>query len=341
MPTRQERDERRRNGLCMWCGVKFIAGHTCLRSQLYHMLVESEGDNDAEHEEFSDCLDSLDDSSGGQQGEGDRPIIALHALFGTDGFQTMCIQGSVKNQKLVILVDTGSTHNFVDQSVIKRVGAPLQPIASLMVTVANGEKLRSQEFCAALQFEVQGESVLADFFVLPLRGCDMVLGVQWLVTVGPILWDFQQLTMQFSIGARLVKWQGLMAGQLFLMTKKQAAKLCVMEGKGTCALMLTGSSQSQLQSLYASKEGSRVLPPDLQHLLNQYAHLFAIPTGLPPPRTHDHSISLTDETQPVKIRPYRYPVVQKNELEGIVAEMLQAGLIRDITSSFASPVVLD
>ena len=119
--------------------------------------------------------------------------------------------------------------------------------------------------------------------------------VQWLVIVRPILWDFQQLTMQFSIGVRLVKWQGLMVGQLFLMTKKQAAKFCVMEGKGTYALMFTGSSQGQLHSLHTAKEGFRVLPPDLQHLLNQYAHLFAIPTGLPPFQTHDYSI------RPVKI----------------------------------------
>ena len=33
-------------------------------------------------------------------------------------------------------------------------------------------------------------------------------------------------------------------------------------------------------------------------------------------------------------------MVQKNELESIVAEMLQVGIIRDNTSSFPSPVVL-
>ena len=107
-----------------------------------------------------------------------------------------------------------------------------------MVIVANGEKLKAQEFCSGLQIEVQGESIMVDFFVLPLRGCDMVLGVQWLITVGPILWDFQQLTMQFSIGDRMIKWQGLLSGRLFIMTKKQSSKLSVMEGKGTCALML-------------------------------------------------------------------------------------------------------
>ena len=33
--------------------------------------------------------------------------------------------------------------------------------------------------------------------VLPLGGCDIALGIQWLRTLGPILWDFEKLTMEF------------------------------------------------------------------------------------------------------------------------------------------------
>ena len=31
-PTIEERDERRRKGICMWCGQKFMQGHNCIRS---------------------------------------------------------------------------------------------------------------------------------------------------------------------------------------------------------------------------------------------------------------------------------------------------------------------
>ena len=209
LPTRQERDERRRKGLCMWCGVKFVVGHNCLKSQLYHMLVESDVDTEAEIEEFSDCVESLEEVAGEQSNEGERPIISLHALVGTDGYQTMRLQGRIKNHKVIILVDTGSTHNFVDSAVIRRGCWSLQSIPHISVTVANGEKLQVQEMCAGLTVEIQGETIAADFLVLPLRGCDMVLGVQWLITVGPILWDFMLLTMQFRLGDRLIKWWGL------------------------------------------------------------------------------------------------------------------------------------
>ena len=47
-----------------------------------------------------------------------------------------------------------------------------------------------------------------------------------------------------------------------------------------------------------------------------------------------------NETQLVKLQPYRYLVIQKNELEKLVAKMLEAEIIRDNTNSFASHVIL-
>jgi hypothetical protein len=37
-----------------------------------------------------------------------------------------------------------------------------------------------------------------NLFVLPLVGCDVVLGIQWLRLLGPILWDFVALIMEFT-----------------------------------------------------------------------------------------------------------------------------------------------
>ena len=68
--------------------------------------------------------------------------------------------------------------------------------------------------------------------------------------------------------------------------------------------------------------------------------MFETPKGLPPIRDHDHAIHLIPGSVPPNIRPYRYPYVQKREIERMIAEMLEAGIIQPSQSSFSAPVVL-
>ena len=49
-----------------------------------------------------------------------------------------------------------------------------------------------------------------------------------------------------------------------------------------------------------------LLPPAVQSLLDQFAHVFEDPVGLPPSRACDHEIPLIPGARPVNICPYRY-----------------------------------
>ena len=78
----------------------------------------------------------------------------------------------------------------------------------------------------------------------------------------------------------------------------------------------------------------------LDSLLATFTDVFADPQGLPPQRAHDHHIHLIPGTPPVAVRPYRYPTIQKDELERQCSEMLARGLIRPSSSAFSSPALL-
>jgi hypothetical protein len=82
------------------------------------------------------------------------------------------------------------------------------------------------------------------------------------------------------------------------------------------------------------------MPESIQSLLVEFDHLFATPTELPPEREADHRITLMPGSQPVRVRPYHYSPMQKNEIEAQLKEMLQNGVVRHSSSSFASPVLL-
>jgi hypothetical protein len=63
--------------------------------------------------------------------------------------------------------------------------------------VANGERLQSYGACKATDVLVQGEHLVMNCYALSLEGFDVILGVQWLKSLGPIVWDFTTLTMAF------------------------------------------------------------------------------------------------------------------------------------------------
>jgi hypothetical protein len=59
--------------------------------------------------------------------------------------------------------------------------------------------------------QIDGEVFQDDFYALSLDGFDIILGTQWLHTLGPILWDFHTLTMAFWRSNHQVLWQAIPA----------------------------------------------------------------------------------------------------------------------------------
>ena len=67
--------------------------------------------------------------------------------------------------------------------------------------------------------------------------------------------------------------------------------------------------------------------PGLQKFLDNHSKVFETPKCLPPIHEHDHVIHLIPRSIPPNIRPYRYPYAQRGEIERMVAEMVEVGII--------------
>ena len=65
--------------------------------------------------------------------------------------------------------------------------------------------------CHGVTLFIQGYKFVLDLNVLHLGGggCAMVLGIQWLSTLGVIIWDFKLLIMRFCYLGKEVFLQGL------------------------------------------------------------------------------------------------------------------------------------
>lgn len=68
--------------------------------------------------------------------------------------------------------------------------------------------------------------------------------------------------------------------------------------------------------------------------------MFAPPQGYPHERAFAHEIPLVLGASPVNVRPYRYPLAIKDEIERQISEMLQSGIVQPSQSPFSSSVLL-
>ncbi|GFZ06800.1 hypothetical protein Acr_18g0009700 [Actinidia rufa] len=133
----------------------------------------------------------------------EEPQISLHALAGYTRPHTMRVTGRIGYRKVLILVDSGSTHNFVDQRVAQLLGLAVKPIVQFWVTVANGERLLCTEKYEGVSILIQGLEITVTLYSLQLTGLDVVLGIQWLEKLGPVVCDWGKLSMIITKGNRI------------------------------------------------------------------------------------------------------------------------------------------
>jgi hypothetical protein len=188
---------------------------------------------------------------------------------------------------------------------------------------------------------MQGLVFRNDLFILPLAGCDVVLGIQWLRTLGPILWDFAKLQMKFHYMGKGCVLHGLQQGPKVSLEGGDSFKLSKREQKGLLLHLVNRAMPEMASSRQkGGVEERQQIPGPVGDILREFAEVFQEPKGLPPSRSHDHSIPLIPGAQPVSVRPYRYPFYQKEEIEKIVRELLDSRVIRPSHSPFSSPVLL-
>uniref|UniRef100_A0A2N9FIE8 Integrase catalytic domain-containing protein n=1 Tax=Fagus sylvatica TaxID=28930 RepID=A0A2N9FIE8_FAGSY len=268
--------------------------------------------------------------------EENDPEITLNALLGSPAPKTMRVTSNIKQQKAVVLLDIGSTHNFLDWKLAKNLKLTIDTSKTFKVKVANGAVINTKGEIKGLLIEVQGHQFQIDFSLLELGGSGVVLGTQWLRTLGVISWDFEKLEMGFTHQGKKVLLQGMKAGKSSIQGSKEFARKSPTQGLLLQVSQLTESSDQEPVHPSASQQ----IPPAIQLVLQQYASVFREPQGLPPLRGHEHQILLKEGTQPICQRPYRYPFYQKTEIENIVKELLESGSIRPSQSPFSSPVIL-
>ena len=136
-------------------------------------------------------------------------ISHVHSMDGGHRSRPLKVLGLIQNQEVCILIDTGSDRDFLHPAVAEKLHLPLSPIRPFRVFVGNGETLLCTHISKQTMLEIQGTTVVVDLHVLPVHGPDIVLGMDWLESLGKVTADFAGKTLAFTHKDNPIVLQGI------------------------------------------------------------------------------------------------------------------------------------
>jgi hypothetical protein len=253
-------------------------------------------------------------------------IEQCHIIRNDPSEPMLTIDGTLAGRSARILIDSGSSSDFVNIAFVKkhRLNTVLQR-STKIILLADDSIQRSTEQLNHAPLNIQGQTYHIDFHVLPLRQYDAILGMSWLSKYNPSI-DWKRRTIALmsaeNIGTSLPP----------LMDHKMFAKHY--------------SADDQLfVTILDTKNTTTDTPPPTHPaasmLLDKYRDVFPdeLPPGLPPMRPVDHRIEIIPGSPPPSRPTYRMSEVELAEVKKQLAGLTQLGFIRPSKSPYGAPIL--
>ena len=265
----------------------------------------------------------------GQQGQtshSNRPMAPGRVYVTTREEATASpnvIQGmvSIRGHSVEVLFDSGATHSFISYDCAKKLGLILSALSyDLKVTTPSGAEFVTAHVCKGLDLQYEGRDSVIDLVCLPLKGIEVIIGMDWLIANNVILLC-KERAVRYAVNSLSV---GGSSGSL-LLSATQAEK-CVRRGCQVFAVFFSIKSEEEISI-------------EAIDVVKDYSEVFADIQGLPPEREVEFTIDLEPGASPISKAPYRMAPVELAELKKQIEELLEKGFIRPSVSPWGAPVL--
>ena len=201
------------------------------------------------------------------------------------------------------------------------------------VTIADGFTMPCTRVVKQLKMTLGDYELCDDFYVVGIGETDLVLGVQWLHSIGGYYMNHQTMEFKFHSNGKEVLLRGLSNGAPKVVSAKRMERTFRRGQVAWAAGVIIHPTSSP------KNQGNFHF--EIQNILDKHSIVFNdLPPGLPPDRGFEHVIELEQGAKPIITTPYRHPRGYKEEIEKTIKELLDMGFIRPSSSPFASSVVL-
>jgi hypothetical protein len=128
-------------GLCYYYNDKWLPGHKCKSPRLFLMSGLELPPDEPSNEVYYDSTDVVDSVLEFDVVECKVPEISIIAITGSSGSKSMRLMGVLQSQVVSILIDSGSTHSFLDPTFLAKVNLHVISTPRMQVKIANGDTI--------------------------------------------------------------------------------------------------------------------------------------------------------------------------------------------------------
>ena len=173
---------------------------------------------------------------------------------------------SIRGHDINVLFDSGATHSFISYDCAKKFGFALTELSyDLKVSTPSGIVFVTAHVCKDLNLQFEGRDSVIDLVCLPLKGIEVIIGMDWLIANNVILLC-KERTVRYAMSSLSVEGS---SGSLLLSATQ--AERCARRGCQVFAIFFSINSEEEIciQAI---------------DVVRDYSEVFADMQGLPPER---------------------------------------------------------
>ena len=228
-----------------------------------------------------------------------------------------------------VLFDSGATHSFVTPEVAAEfVGSFVIDRMDVAVMTPGDQTLQAKECLRRVPLVICEKMFLADLLVVPLKGYEVILGMDWLSGYRAQL-DCGKGRISFKEnGQRQMVFYGISPSKYVSLVAALRVEDLLKDG------------EAYLVTVTAS-EGSASNGVEITDIavVQEFEDVFAALKELPPPRSNPFTINLEPGAKPIAKTPYRMAPAELAELKKQLEDLMEKGFIRPSSSPWGAPVL--
>jgi hypothetical protein len=252
-------------GLCYNCDEKYFHGHKCKEQKIFMSISGDVVEEEVEVPPVEEILPIYATTSLVDPPEVE-PMISLHVVTSFSAPQTLKIIGYIKHRKVIFLVDSGNTHNCIRHCIAQEINCYIHVTHNFQIMIANCGSMKCGGHCENVHLQIGEYHLKYHMFSIDMGGCNIMLDVEWLHTLGPILMDLKELTMNLQQEGKLYRFQGITTGSPNIIGSHQMEKFLK---KGHSGIIYQPHSIQGVETPF--------MHPDLQYIISKHQALFSTP----------------------------------------------------------------